>query len=166
MNRRGNSETIRNVIRMCKERDISIRTTFIVGFPGETEEMFRELMDFVRETRFDKLGAFAYSPEEGTAAAVMPDQIPEEIKQQRYDRLMRLQQGISRENLRKRLGSVCEVLCEGRDKRGRFIGRSEFEAPEVDGLIHFTSEKSLKPGEYVNVRILAGKAYDLIGEAL
>ncbi len=166
MNRRGDSETIRNVIRMCKERAISIRTTFIVGFPGETEEMFRELMDFVRETRFDKLGAFAYSPEEGTAAAVMPDQIPEEIKQQRYDRLMRLQQGISRENLRKRLGSVCEVLCEGRDKHARYIGRSEFEAPEVDGLIHFTSEKPLNPGEYVNVRILAGKAYDLIGEAL
>lgn len=166
MNRRGSPEDIRRVIDMCRERDISVRTTFIVGFPGETDEMFEELLSFVREARFDRLGAFTFSPEDGTLAAEMPDQIPEDVKQERYDRLMRVQQGISKAAQRKRLGTVCEVLCEGRDRHGRYIGRSRLEAPEVDGTVFFTSSAPVENGRYVDVRINAVKAYDLFGEAV
>ncbi len=166
MNRRGTPEHIREVLKMCRERNITTRTTFIVGFPGETEEQFGELLDFVQEARFARMGAFPYSPEEGTAAAEMPGQLPEEVKQERYDRLMRAQQPISKSIQRERLGKVYKVLVEGRDLRGRYTGRSMIEAPEVDGYIRFTCAKPVAAGDFVDVRIQGAKAYDLIGEAV
>lgn len=106
----------------------------MVGFPGETDEDFNELMDFVKQTKFDRMGAFMFCPEDGTRAAEMPNQIPEEVKQERYDRLMTLQHGISLAQNKARVGTTCRVLVE--KKRGsRYVGRSEYEAP-IDGRQH------------------------------
>ena len=163
MNRRGSPEHIRALITACREKGILVRTTFIVGFPGETEAQFEELLDFVRWARFGRLGAFTYSPEEGTSAADMPDQIAEEVKQDRLDRLMRLQQEISLELNKARIGETCEVLVES-FADGRYAGRSRLEAPEVDGVIRFKSQRTLKPGEYAQVKITGASHYDLSGE--
>ncbi len=165
MNRRGSPDLIRDRIAACRARGILLRTTFIVGFPGETEAQFEELLDFVRWARFDRLGAFAYSPEEGTAAAEMPGQIDEAVKTDRLDRLMRLQQRISLEINRARVGETCEVLVESFES-GRYLGRSRLEAPEVDGVIRFRSRRRLLPGEYVPVKITGASEYDLDGEAV
>ena len=163
MNRRGSPEWIKSRIAACKERGLTTRTTMIVGFPGETEEAFHELLQFVKEARFDRLGAFTYSPEEGTPGAEMPDQIAEEVKQRRLDELMTLQQGISLEENTARVGEICEVLCEGAEE-GMFVGRSIREAPESDGVIRFTAARNVAPGEYLNVKITGADAYDLFGE--
>ena len=163
MNRRGSPEWIKSRISACKERGLTTRTTMIVGFPGETEEAFHELLQFVKEARFDRLGAFTYSPEEGTPGAEMPDQIAEEVKQRRLDELMTLQQGISLEENTARVGEICEVLCEGAEE-GMFVGRSIREAPESDGVIRFTAAREVAPGEYLNVKITKADAYDLFGE--
>ena len=162
MNRADTAEHIRSVVRMLKEKGICVRTTLMVGFPGETEEDFQELMDFVRESEFDRMGAFAYSAEEGTAAAEMDGQVPEEIKQERYARLMTLQHDISLKKNRARVGETCRVLVDRR-RGDRYAGRSETEAPETDGNIYFGSPEPLEPGSFVNVRILGAKAYDLQG---
>ena len=162
MNRRGDPQSIRALLRDCREKGMFLRTTFMVGFPGETEEEFEELLDFVKEIRFDRLGAFAYSPEEGTAAADMPDQVPDEVKQERLDRLMQLQQGISLELNKRRVGEVCEVLVEGFEGL-TYYGRSMREAPEIDGKVFFISERELEPGQYVRVRITGAEEYDLQG---
>ncbi len=164
MNRAETSEHIREICTMLKENGIALRTTLMVGFPGETDEDFEELLDFVREVRFDRLGAFTFSPEEGTAAEKMENQVPEEIKEQRYDALMTLQQEISKENNKDRVGSICRVLVE--KKRGsRYVGRSQFEAPEIDGSIFFSSAEPLAVGDFVPVHITRARAYDLMGEA-
>ena len=163
MNRRGSPEWIQSRISACKERGLTTRTTMIVGFPGETEEAFHELLQFVKEARFDRLGAFTYSPEEGTPGAEMPDQVDEEVKQRRLDELMTLQQGISLEENTARVGEICEVLCEGSEE-GMFVGRSIREAPESDGVIRFTAAREVAPGEYLNVKITKADAYDLFGE--
>ena len=163
MNRRGSPEWIKSRISACKERGLTTRTTMIVGFPGETEEAFHELLQFVKEARFDRLGAFTYSPEEGTPGAEMPDQVDEEVKQRRLDELMTLQQGISLEENTARVGEICEVLCEGAEE-GMFVGRSIREAPESDGVIRFTAAREVAPGEYLNVKITKADAYDLFGE--
>lgn len=156
-------EAIREVCRLFKERGMMLRTTLMVGFPGETEEDFDELMDFVKEIKFDRMGAFMFCPEDGTRAAEMPDQIPEEVKQERYDRLMTLQHGVSLAQNKARVGTTCRVLVE--KKRGsRYVGRSEYEAPETDGSIFFGSEEPCEIGSFVNVKITAAKAYDLMGE--
>lgn len=165
MNRRGDSQMIKRLLSGCRQRGIIVRTTMIVGFPGETEEEFEELLDFVKETRFDRLGAFAYSPEENTPAAAMPEQIDEAVKQERLDRLMLLQQQISAKVMQARVGETCEVLVEG-FRHGRYYGRSLMEAPEVDGKVLFTSQKKLRPGEYVTVHITGASEYDLNGEAV
>ena len=165
MNRRGDSQMIKRLLSGCRQRGIIVRTTMIVGFPGETEEEFEELLDFVKETRFDRLGAFAYSPEENTPAAAMPEQIDEAVKQERLDRLMLLQQEISAKVMQARVGETCEVLVEG-FRHGRYYGRSLMEAPEVDGKVLFTSQKKLRPGEYVTVHITGASEYDLNGEAV
>ncbi len=165
MNRRGDSQMIKRLLAGCRQRGIIVRTTMIVGFPGETEEEFEELLDFVKETRFDRLGAFAYSPEENTPAAAMPEQIDEAVKQERLDRLMTLQQQISAEVMQARVGETDEVLVEG-FRHGRYYGRSMMEAPEVDGKVLFTSQKKLRPGEYVTVHITGASEYDLNGEAV
>ena len=163
MNRSDTSEHIREVCRKFKARGMMLRTTLMVGFPGETDADFDELMDFVRETKFDRMGAFMFSPEEGTLAAQMPGQIDEGVKQARYDALMTLQHRVSLEQNRARVGTTCRVLVE--KKRGkRYVGRSEFEAPEIDGNIYFGSETPCAIGEFVNVRITGARAYDLMGE--
>ena len=163
MNRRGSPEWIKSRISACKERGLTTRTTMIVGFPGETEEAFHELLQFVKEARFDRLGAFTYSPEEGTPGAAMPDQVDEQVKQRRLDELMTLQQGISLEENTARVGEICEVLCEGAEE-GMYVGRSIREAPESDGVIRFTAARNVAPGEYLNVKITGADAYDLFGE--
>ena len=165
MNRRGSSDWIKSRIEKCRQLGITLRTTMIVGFPGEPEEEFQELMDFVRWARFDRLGAFAYSPEEDTPAAAMPDQIDQETKYRRLDQLMMLQQEISMEINESRVGEECTVLCEGWED-GLYYGRSPKEAPESDGNIRFTAQREIQPGEYVKVKILSAEAYDLYGEEM
>ena len=165
MNRRGSQALIRRLIKDCRDRGIIIRTTLMVGFPGETEAEYEEMLAFMREARFDRLGAFAFSPEEGTAAAAMPDQIDEDVKQERLDRLMTAQQAISASLMRERVGETCQVLVEGR-RRGRYYGRSRLEAPEIDGKVLFTAGDNLCPGDYADVFITDASEYDLIGEAV
>ena len=165
MNRRGTPEHIKSLIQACHERGIITRTTMIVGFPGETREEFQELLEFVRESRFERLGAFTFSPEEGTAAAEMPDQIDEDEKQRRLDELMMLQQHISMAANEARIGEVCEVLVDG-EADGKYFGRSPKEAPEIDGSIMFTSPRKLEAGMYVTVKITDAEAYDLMGEEI
>ena len=168
MRRRGGSSDILRCVRGARERGLTIRTSIIVGFPGETDEQFRELMDFVKETRFDRLGAFIFSPEEGTPAASMPDQVPDEVKQERFDALMTLQQSISLERNRERIGTVEQVLVTDISPEDRkCLGRSMREAPETDGEI-LVSLNGLDPetGLFIPVRITEADSYDLIGEAL
>lgn len=167
MHRRGTREDILRCVRGARARNLTLRTSLIVGFPGETEDQFRELLDFVEETEFDRLGAFAYSPEEGTPAAKMPDQIPEEIKQERLDRLMTLQQKISLKRNLARVGSVEQVLVTDTDGRGNVLGRSCREAPETDGEIYVScGEARPQPGQFIPVRILSAEEYDLRGKML
>ena len=163
MNRRGSADWIKSRIAECRKRGILVRTTMIVGFPGETDAQFQTLLDFVREAKFERLGAFTYSAEEGTPAARMPDQIPEEVKNARLDQLMMLQQAISMDFNESRVGTTCEVLVEGFDEEtGRFYGRSILEAPESDGCI-WLEGGDYSPGEYVSVAITGAEAYDLTG---
>jgi ribosomal protein S12 methylthiotransferase len=164
MNRRGSADWIKSRIAECRRRGIILRTTMIVGFPGETDAQFQTLLDFVKETRFERLGAFTYSAEEGTAAAKMPNQIDDAVKNERLDQLMMLQQSISMEVNEARVGTECEVLVDGFDEeQGRFYGRSLLEAPESDGCIWLEADRELTPGEYVQVRITGADAYDLEG---
>lgn len=165
MNRRGTAADIRRILKKARDMGFTLRTSLIVGFPGETEEQFQELMDFVAEARFDRMGAFAFSPEENTPAAEMPDQIPEEVKQERLDRLMKLQAQISLENNQVRIGTVEKVLVtDARD--GLFLGRSQREAPDADGAIVFTAKEAPEVGSFVQVRITGAETYDLKGERL
>ncbi|MBR1560859.1 MAG: 30S ribosomal protein S12 methylthiotransferase RimO [Clostridia bacterium] len=167
MNRRGSADWIKSRIEECHRRGITLRTTMIVGFPGETDAQFETLLDFVKWAQFDRLGAFTYSAEEGTAAAKMPDQIDEDVKQARLDQLMMLQQAVSMERNQARIGTECEVLVDGYDDdEGRFYGRSLLEAPESDGCVWLAADRDLTPGEYVQVKITGADAYDLEGEVL
>ena len=167
MNRRGTREDILRCVRGARERGLTLRTTLIVGFPGETESQFRELLDFVEETRFDRLGAFAYSPEEGTPAANMPDQVPEEVKQERLDRLMTLQQKIAFSQNLTRIGSIERVLVTDTGEDGQCLGRSSREAPEIDGeILVDTKGRHPQPGQFIPVRITESLDYDLKGEML
>ena len=167
MNRRGSADWIRSRIEECHRRGITLRTTMIVGFPGETQAQFNTLLDFVKWARFDRLGAFTYSLEEGTAAAQMPNQIDEEVKQARLDQLMMLQQSISMEKNQARIGQVCEVLVDGFDQEaGQYYGRSLLESPESDGCIWLETHRELTPGEYVQVEITGAEAYDLRGHVV
>ena len=167
MHRRGTREDILRCVTGARSRGLTLRTSLIVGFPGETEDQFRELLDFVEETGFDRLGAFAYSPEEGTPAAKMPDQVPEEIKQERLDRLMTLQQRISLERNRARIGDVEQVLVTDTDGKGRVLGRSSREAPETDGEIYVScGDARPEPGQFIPVRIDEAEEYDLRGTML
>ena len=165
MHRRGTSADIRRAVKGAHERGITLRTSIIVGFPGETEEQFQELLDFLPEAEFDRLGAFTYSPEEGTPAAKMPDQIPEEVKAERLDRLMKRQAAIARKKNQARVGTVEKVLVTDRNVRGEILGRSQREAPETDGEIIFTAGESKMPGvgDFVDVRIEKASTYDLTG---
>lgn len=165
MHRRGTDEDIIRCVKMAQERKLTLRTSIIVGFPGETEEQFQRLLDFIRFAKFDRLGAFTYSPEEGTPAARMEDQIPEEVKQERLDRLMNLQASISLEKNQARVGEVLNVLVTDHNEEGLCLGRSESEAPETDGEIVFKAKGKLpEPGQFVRVKITQADTYDLMGE--
>ncbi|NLD02293.1 MAG: 30S ribosomal protein S12 methylthiotransferase RimO [Clostridiales bacterium] len=164
MRRRGDIDQVREVLCYARSLGFALRTTFIVGFPGETEEDFEELMAFCRDMRFDRMGAFTFSPEEDTAAALMDGQIPEEEKKRRLDLLMSQQAGISRERNEARVGTVCRVLVTGR-QAGLYTGRSAWEAPDADGIIRFEAKQTLKPGDFIDVRLTKAEPYDLIGAA-
>lgn len=164
MHRRGDSSDIRRCLKLARERGLALRTSIIVGFPGETEEQFQRLMDFMAEAEFDRLGAFAYSAEEDTPAARMPDQIPEEVKQERLDRLMTLQADISLKRNQLRVGKTDKVLVTDVGDDGTALGRSQYEAPETDGEIVFTVKQKPEIGSFVPVKITRADTYDLMGE--
>ena len=169
MNRHGDSAMIKDVIAKLRREipDIMIRTTFIVGFPGETEEDFTELCEFVKETRFERVGVFTYSREEDTPAYDLPDQIDEQVKIDRQDILMREQLEINEENNKKMVGKVITVLCEDFDPVSEaHFGRSANDAPEIDGKVYFKSEMRIAPGSFVEVKIRDVVDYDLYGVAI
>ena len=166
MNRRSTSSSIRKTIGALREAmpDIHIRTTFITGFPGETEDDFEQLLDFTDEMEFQRLGVFTYSMEEGTAAAEMDNQIDEEVKAQRQDAIMRMQLEISLENNQKMVGRILEVLVEEQDEDGAYIGRTQFDAPEIDNSVIFTTDREHTAGDFVMVEITDAFDYDLAGK--
>ena len=165
--RRGvDKEQTINFVKNARNRvpGIAFRTTFIVGFPGETEEQFEELCDFVREMKFERAGVFAYSPEEGTPAYEMEDNVPQEIKQERVDAIMAIQQNISLETNEKRVGSIEKVLID-RIEGDYYIGRTQYDSPEVDDEILISiDDNELNVGDFVNVRLIKADYFDLYGE--
>ena len=166
MNRHGDGRMVREVIAKLRREipDIVIRTTFIVGFPGETEEDFCELCEFVKEAHFEHAGVFPYSREEGTAAYDMPDQIDEQVKQDRADILMSEQLEINERRNQSMVGKVLTVLCEDYDPVGQIhFGRGTDDAPEIDGKIYFRADTRVAPGSFVKVKIREVMDYDLIG---
>jgi len=169
MGRRTSQAQLREVISRLREEipDICLRTTLITGFPGETQEDYEELYRFVNEMEFDRLGVFPYSPEEGTPAADMPQQVPEELKQQRREELMELQQAIAFEKAEEIAGRspVTEVFVEGKlPEEGIYITRTYKDAPGVDGFLFLQSDRELMSGDFVRVRVTDSNEYDLIGE--
>ena len=165
--RRGvDKEQTINFVKNARNRvpDIVFRTTFIVGFPGETEEQFEELCDFVREMKFERAGVFAYSPEEGTPAYEMEDDVPQEVKQERVDTIMEIQQNISLEINEKRVGTVEKVLID-RIEGDYYIGRTQYDSPEVDDEILISiDDNELNVGDFVNVKLIKADYFDLYGE--
>ena len=170
MNRYDTREEVETLLVKLRKRipGIVIRTTFIVGFPGETDADFEELKEFVEQQRFENAGVFAYSQEEGTVAGAMPNQIPDEIKQERYHELMALQAQISEEIHKDTEGQTLEVLVEGieEDGSGLHYGRSYREAPDIDGLVFIENPGDIKPGCFVKVNILQGFTYESVGERI
>ena len=146
---------------------IVLRTTVIAGFPGETEAQFETLLHFVKTMRFDRLGAFAYSQEDGTPAAKLPDQLPEEVKEARAEEILKAQEAISLSLQQEKVGTVCEVLIEGYDPESlMYFGRSAGDAPEVDNTVYFVSEEEHETGEFVMVEVLNADIYELIGRSV
>lgn len=169
MNRWGDEEKLEALFDHIREKvpGIILRTTLITGFPGETEEQFEKLAEFVKRVRFDRLGCFAYSREEGTKSYDFPDQIDEETAARRADIIMEQQMLISAENNEKLMGCELEAVVEGFDRFGEcWFGRTAIDAPDIDGKVFFTSEKTLEIGEYVKIRITEALDYDLIGEVI
>ena len=167
MNRKGSREDLENLISKIRKEipEITLRTTLITGFPGESEEQFTELCEFVKITRFDRLGCFAYSPEEDTVAAEMPNQIDEQTKVYRAENIMEMQMDIMREKNEEKIGSVLEVIIEGWDDYIKcYFGRTVCDAPEVDGKIFFMSDRPLVIGDFATVQIHDCLDYDLLGE--
>ena len=167
MNRVGDSNDYKRLIDKMRARieGLSLRTTFMVGFPGETDEQFETLCNFVRETKFDKMGCFTFSPEEDTPAFNMKNQIDEDVKNRRQEILMDIQYSITEASNKKRIGNTYKVIVD-EVKDGSYVGRSYLDSPEIDSGIIFTSDKPLKTGDYVDVKIFDFDGYDLIGEAV
>lgn len=166
MNRHGDSNTIRNVLKKLRTEipGIVIRTTFITGFPGETQEDFEELCVFLKEQKFDHAGVFPYSREENTPAYDFPDQLDEQLKQDRMDILMREQMNINEALNREKIGQVIEVLCEDYDPVAEVhFGRSAADAPEIDGKVYFQAQNRVAPGSFVKVKVREVVDYDLYG---
>lgn len=169
MHRPGDRETFENLIKKIRKKvpDMVIRTTVMTGFPGETDEQFEELAEFVKAMKFDNLGCFAFSPEEGTVAAEREDQIDEEVKVHRQDLIMQLQHDIVLENNKKFLGKTLKVLVDGYNSYDdTYVGRFYGQVPDIDGTVLFTSPRELMPGEFVDVTVLGFDEYDLTGKAL
>ena len=167
--RRGvDKEQTINFVTNARNRvpGIAFRTTFIVGFPGETEEQFEELCDFVKEMKFERAGVFAYSPEEGTPAYEMEDDVPEEVKQERVDTIMAIQQNISLETNEKRVGTTEKVLVD-RIEGDYYVGRTQYDSPEVDDEILISVDSAeLNIGDFVNVKLVKADYFDLYGEVV
>ncbi len=167
MNRRGDQALIRSVISKLRSEipDVVIRTTFIVGFPGEGDEEFETLAEFVNEIEFDRLGVFAFSPQEGTPAYDMENQVDEEVKSRRGEVIMQDQYSIMEEKNNEKIGKTYKVVVEEYDGYSdSYTGRTYMDAPEIDGLVRFTSHKELDIGDFVEVEIFDVEDYDLIGE--
>ena len=168
MNRRGDKAFLVSLFKKIRQRvpHCLLRTTLIVGYPGETEEDIDELIDFMKEVRFDHLGCFTYSPEDGTVGATLPNQIPEKVKQKRYQRVMKVQEKISYENNQKRIGVVTDGLIIGFDEeRKAYLIRNEFNAPDdIDGKIYVYSDHPLEIATMVKFKIIDAESYDLFGE--
>ena len=171
MKRPANAEN--NLMRIKAWReicpDITIRSTFIAGFPGETEAEFEQLLDFLREAELDRVGCFAYSPVEGAAANALPDPVPAEIREERRARFMEVQAAISRSKLKAKVGRTMTVLVDevtkgGRGKAASVIARSAADAPEIDGVVHVRGAKKAQPGDFLQVRITASTEHDLEAE--
>ena len=167
MGRRTNKDEILRILSYLRKEipNIAIRTSIIVGFPGETEQDFEELKEFIQEVRFERLGVFAYSKEEGTSAARLPDQIPENIKEDRRRELMSVQHKIAQEDAQKHIGEMVEVLTEGHDGL-LYFGRSKWDSADIDCKVYFASGDEVEIGSFVAVKIINTDEYDLIGEAI
>ena len=169
MGRRTSKEQLEEIIGKLRKEipDIAIRTTLITGFPGETEEQHQELVDFVDEMEFDRLGVFTYSPEEDTPAAEMEGQIPEEVKEDRQAEIMELQQEIAFEQAEDMVGKEVLVMIEGKvADENAYVGRTYKDAPNVDGLIFVNTEEELMSGDFARVKVTGAAEYDLIGELI
>ena len=165
MNRCSTEASIKDTIGRLRAAmsDIHIRTTMIAGLPGETKEDFAQLEKFVEDMKFERLGVFPYSKEEGTLAATMKGQVRQQTKEKRRDAIMALQCAISLEHNQAKVGQVMEVLVEGQDEDGSYIGRTKYDAPDVDNGVLFTSNRQLNPGDFVQVEIIDAFDYDLVG---
>ena len=167
MGRRTNQAQLREIIGKLRAAvpDIALRTTMISGFPGETQEDHEEVMRFVDEMEFERLGVFTYSAEEDTPAAAFPDQIPEEVKEERRDEIMELQQEIAFEKSESMVGRVLDVMIEGKvADEAAYVGRTYMDAPNVDGYIFVNSGELFMSGDFVRVKVTGSNDYDLIGE--
>ncbi|MGA6580152.1 radical SAM protein, partial [Providencia sp. NPDC089923] len=153
-------ERIKRWREVCPE--LTLRSTFIVGFPGETEEDFQMLLDFLAEAKLDRVGCFKYSPVEGAKANELEDQVPEEIKEERYHRFMQLQQQISTQRLQDKIDSTILVIIDEVDDEGA-VGRSMADAPEIDGMVYLNGEFNVKAGDIVKVKVEHADEYDLWG---
>ncbi|MDD2190155.1 MAG: 30S ribosomal protein S12 methylthiotransferase RimO [Eubacteriales bacterium] len=165
MNRRSTQTSIKDTLSRLRMAipDIHIRTTLITGFPGEDNNDFAELVDFVEQEKFDRLGVFAYSKEEGTPAALMKNQVREDIKERRKEIIMEKQLEISLNANIKKIGQLLDVMVEEIEDGGSYIGRSRYDAPEIDNSVLFTSDRQLAPGDIASVRIIDAFDYDLVG---
>lgn len=168
MNRKTSKDHIIKTLKNLRKSvpDIVIRTTFIVGFPGENQEDFDQLIDFIEDIKFDKLGVFEYSREEGTRAASLDEQIPDNIKEERKNEIMAIQSEISSEILSKNLGKNFEVLIEEKIDDNNYVGRTYMDSPEIDGVTYVQSDKELEIGDFVQVEIIDSLDYDLVGELI
>lgn len=169
MNRKGDKECLLALLKKIREKmpDVVLRTTLITGFPGETEEAFETLCEFVKEARFDRLGCFAYSTEEGTPAALLPDQIDEDVRKERGEVVMEQQYRIFEEKSQELVGKILPTVVEGYDAyTDSYYGRTWRDAPEIDGQVHFTCGYELQDGDFVEVEIFEVQDYDLIGEVV
>ncbi len=169
MNRHGGSELIRATVKKLRDKipDIVLRTTAMVGFPGEDNDDFTELCEFLKEARFEHFGAFTYSPEEGTLAADFGGEVDEQTKQDRYDVLMQTQLLVNEERIEKLVGKTLTVLCDGYDTISEvYYGRTYMDAPDVDGRVYFKSVKAVAPGEFIDVEVHEALDYDLVGQAV
>lgn len=169
MNRKSDGNSIRNLIKKLREEipNVVIRTTVMVGFPGESKENFDELYNFLKQAKFDKLGCFSYSKEEGTPAARLKEQIHPMTKKSRYNKIMQLQKEISKENLEKNMGRELEVLIEDKTFDNKYyIGRSYMDVPEIDGIVYVKNDENLNFGEFIKCKVTKVDEYDLVAEKI